>query len=138
MIIGLPKEIKANENRVAITPGGVNELTKLGHTVVVQSEAGAGSGFCDEDYKKSGGQILSSLEEIYQRAEMIVKVREAVGQEYGLVKKKQILFTYFDLASSQRLTEEMIKSGSICIAYESVEKADRSLPLLVPMSEVAG
>lgn len=138
MIIGLPKEIKANENRVAITPGGVNELTKLGHTVVVQSEAGAGSGFSDEDYKKSGGQLSSSLEEIYHRAEMIVKVKEPVEQEYSLVKKNQILFTYFHFASSQRLTEEMVKSGSICIAYESVEKADRSLPLLVPMSEVAG
>lgn len=138
MIVGVPKEIKANENRVALTPGGAAELKKNGHSVLVQSSAGDGSGFQDAEYKKAGAEVVSSIEEVYKRADMIVKVKEPIEKEYSLVKKDQIIFAYFHFASSQKLTEAMIASKAICIAYESVEKADRSLPLLIPMSEVAG
>jgi len=138
MIIGVPKEIKNNENRVAVTPAGVAELTKHGHTVYVQSTAGVGSGFEDEEYVAAGANMLPNIEEVYAIAEMIIKVKEPIEQEYGLIKKDQLLFTYFHFASHEPLTHAMIKSGAVCLAYETVEKADRSLPLLVPMSEVAG
>jgi len=138
MIIGLPKEIKNNENRVALTPAGVNELVKHGHTVYVQSTAGEGSGFSDEDYVNFGATILPTIEEVYGIAEMIVKVKEPIEPEYKLIKKDQLVFTYFHFASHEPLTLAMMESGSVCLAYETVEKADRSLPLLVPMSEVAG
>ncbi len=138
MIIGIPKEIKNNENRVALTPAGAKELTSHGHTVYVQSTAGCGSGFTDEQYRQMGARILPSIEEVYGTAEMIIKVKEPIEPEYGLVKRDQILFTYFHFASSRPLTEAMVRSGAVCIAYETVECADRSLPLLVPMSEVAG
>ncbi len=138
MIIGVPKEIKSNESRVGMTPVGVNELTRRGHEVWVQSDAGTGSGFTDEDYIGVGAKIADSLEEIYEKGEMIVKVKEPIKQEYKLVRSDQILFTYFHFASSQALTEAMVKSNSICIAYETVENPDGSLPLLTPMSEVAG
>ena len=138
MIIGVPKEIKNNENRVAATPSGVAELTKRGHTVYVQSTAGQGSGFSDEDYKIAGAQILPTIEETYAIAEMIMKVKEPIEPEYKLIKEDQLLFTYFHFASYEPLTKAMIESKSVCLAYETVEKADRSLPLLVPMSEVAG
>ena len=138
MIIGVPKEIKNNENRVAVTPSGVAEFTKHGHTVYVQSTAGIGSGFSDDDYIQAGAQILPSIEDTYKIAEMIVKVKEPIEQEYSLIRANQLVFTYFHFASYEPLTHAMIKSGAICLAYETVEKSDRSLPLLVPMSEVAG
>ncbi len=138
MIIGVPKEIKNNENRVAATPSGVAELTKRGHTVYVQSTAGLGSGFSDEDYTNAGAQILPTIEETYAIAEMIMKVKEPIEPEYKLIKEDQLLFTYFHFASYEPLTKAMIENKSVCLAYETVEKADRSLPLLVPMSEVAG
>lgn len=138
MIIGVPKEIKNNENRVALTPAGVTEMVKRGHTVYVQATAGEGSGFTDEDYKTAGANMLSTIEEVYAIAEMIIKVKEPIESEYKLIKKNQLVFTYFHFASYEPLTHAMIESGAVCLAYETVEKKDRSLPLLVPMSEVAG
>lgn len=138
MIIGLPKEIKNNENRVAITPAGVFELVKNKHTVFVQKNAGFNSGFIDKDYVEAGATILDTIEEVYAKADMIVKVKEPIEQEYGLIKEGQIVFTYFHFASSKPLTDAMLKSKSICIAYETVEDKNGTLPLLTPMSEVAG
>ncbi|MFT4033236.1 MAG: alanine dehydrogenase [Siphonobacter sp.] len=138
MIIGVPKEIKNNENRVALTPAGVAELKKHGHDLYVQSTAGLGSGISDEDYLEAGATILPTIEAVYEIAEMIVKVKEPIALEYPLIKPNQLLFTYFHFASSQELTEAMLQSGAVCLAYETVEKTDRSLPLLIPMSEVAG
>ncbi|MDE5706689.1 MAG: alanine dehydrogenase, partial [Alistipes sp.] len=138
MIIGIPKEIKNNENRVALTPAGAQELTKRGHRVYVQASAGANSGFPDEAYVAAGAELLPTIEEVYARAEMIIKVKEPIAPEYKLVRPGQLLFTYFHFASSEPLTRAMIESGAICCAYETVERPDRSLPLLVPMSEVAG
>lgn len=138
MIIGIPKEIKNNESRVGMTPAGVFELTKRNHKVYIQSQAGFGSGFFDNDYQGVGAIILETIEEIYAIAEMIVKVKEPIEIEYNLIKPNQIVFTYFHFASSKALTEAMIKSKSVCIAYETVEDEDGTLPLLTPMSEVAG
>ena len=138
MIIGVPKEIKPSENRVALTPAGALELTKRGHTVYVQTNAGEGSGFSDKDYTKSGAKILPTIEATYDIAEMIMKVKEPIKQEYKLIKKDQLVFTYFHFASYEPLTKAMIKSKSVCLAYETVELPNRTLPLLVPMSEVAG
>ncbi|AFM06217.1 alanine dehydrogenase [Bernardetia litoralis DSM 6794] len=138
MIIGVPMEIKTDESRVALTVGGVAELIHHGHTVYIQKGAGIGSGFPDTLYESVGGKILSTIEEVYAIADMIMKVKEPIEAEYKLVKENQVIFTYFHFASSEPLTKAMIESKSICIAYETVEQADRSLPLLVPMSEVAG
>ncbi len=138
MIIGVPKEIKNNENRVALTPAGVAEMLKNKHTVFVQSTAGMESGFSDEDYIHAGASILSTIEEVYAIAEMIMKVKEPIESEYKLIKEDQILYTYFHFASGEPLTMAMIESKSVCLAYETVEMPDRSLPLLIPMSEVAG
>lgn len=138
MIIGVPKEIKTNENRIALVPAGAETLKRNGHTVLVQRNGGEGSGFSDEDYENAGAEIVDTPEEIFQRAEMIIKVKEPLPQEYGLIRKGQILFTYFHFAASEGLTEAMLQSGAICIAYETVEAKDGSLPLLIPMSEVAG
>lgn len=138
MIIGVPKEIKNNENRVGMTPAGVAELVKQGHTVYVQASAGANSGFADEEYTAVGAKMLPTIEATYAAAERIVKVKEPIAAEYKLIKKGQVVFTYFHFAADKILTEAMIESGGICIAYETVEKEDRSLPLLTPMSEVAG
>lgn len=138
MIIGVPKEIKNNENRVALTPAGVLELTKRGHTVYVQSTAGLGSGFSDQDYKNAGAKIKKTIETTYAAAEMIMKVKEPIKSEYKLIKENQLVFTYFHFASHKPLTTAMSKSKAICLAYETVELTDRSLPLLIPMSEVAG
>ncbi len=138
MVIGVPKEIKNNENRVGITPAGVAELVKHGHTVYVQQTAGANSGFADEDYVNAGARMLPTIEEVYAAAEMIVKVKEPIAPEYKLIRRGQVVFTYFHFAADRALTEAMIESGGICIAYETVELPDRSLPLLIPMSEVAG
>ena len=138
MIISVPKEIKNNENRVALTPAGVKELIKRGHQVYVQQSAGLGSGFSDQDYSAAGASLLPSIEATYQIAEMIMKVKEPIESEYNLIKPNQLLFTYFHFASYEPLTKAMVASKAICLAYETVEKSDRSLPLLVPMSEVAG
>ena len=138
MVIGVPKEIKNNENRVGMTPAGVAELVKHGHTVYVQQTAGANSGFADEDYVNAGARMLPTIEEVYAAAEMIVKVKEPIAPEYKLIRHGQVVFTYFHFAADRALTEAMIESGGICIAYETVELPDRSLPLLIPMSEVAG
>ena len=138
MIIGVPKEIKNNENRVALTPAGVAEMKNNGHSVYVQATAGEGSGFADEEYAVAGAVILPTIEEVYSIADMIIKVKEPIASEYPLIKKDQLLFTYFHFASSEPLTHAMIERQAICLAYETVEKTDRSLPLLVPMSEVAG
>lgn len=138
MIIGVPKEIKNNENRVALTPAGAAELTKRGHEVFVQETAGNGSGFSNDDYIAAGASLLPAIEDVYAKAEMIIKVKEPIAEEYKLVRKGQILYTYFHFASSEELTNAMIESGSVSLAYETVEFDDRSLPLLIPMSEVAG
>ncbi|WP_166961120.1 alanine dehydrogenase [Yeosuana marina] len=138
MIIGVPKEIKNNESRVGMTPAGVFELTKNNHKVYVQSDAGFGSGFFNDDYIEAGALILETIEEVYAISDMIVKVKEPIESEYALIKPDQVIFTYFHFASSETLTKAMIDSKSVCIAYETVEDDDGSLPLLVPMSEVAG
>src|SRR6185436_13903280 len=138
MIIGVPKEIKNNENRVALSPAGAQELVKRGHTVYVQAKAGEGSGFNDEDYTGAGARMLAKAEEVFAIAEMIMKVKEPIEQEYSLIKKDQLVFTYFHFASYEPLTKAMISSGAVCLAYETVERVDGSLPLLIPMSEVAG
>ncbi|MBR5334837.1 MAG: alanine dehydrogenase [Bacteroidaceae bacterium] len=138
MIIGIPKEIKNNENRVGMTPSGVQEMTRHGHTVYVQSSAGENSGFCDDAYVAAGAKILPTIEEVYAVAQMIVKVKEPIECEYKLVRNGQLVFTYFHFASSEPLTKAMVESGAVCCAYETVERKDRSLPLLIPMSEVAG
>jgi alanine dehydrogenase len=138
MKIGTPKEIKNNENRVGLTPAGAAALVKHGHTVYIQAGAGVNSGFSDELYSKVGATLLPTIEDVYASADMIVKVKEPVEPEYRLIKKDQLLFTYFHFASDEALTRAMIDRGAVCLAYETVEKADRSLPLLIPMSEVAG
>ena len=138
MIVGIPKEIKNNENRVGMTPSGVAELVKRGHTVYVQHNAGEGSGFPDADYEGVGAKILPDIADVYAIAEMIVKVKEPIEPEYPLIKEGQLLFTYFHFASDKELTDAMLKSKAVCLAYETVELSDHSLPLLIPMSEVAG
>ena len=138
MRIGIPKEIKNNENRVGMTPAGVAEMIKHGHTVMVQHTAGEGSGFSDDEYKKVGAQILPTIEDVYREAEMIVKVKEPIEPEYKLVRKGQLLFTYFHFACEKELTDAMLKSGAVCLAYETVQLPTGGLPLLQPMSEVAG
>lgn len=138
MIIGVPKEIKNNENRVAVTPAGVKELIKHGHTVYVQATAGNGSGFSDNDYMAAGAKMLATIAEVYAIAEMIIKVKEPIAEEYPLVKKGQLVFTYFHFACERALTDAMMASGATCIAYETVRDRQGHLPLLIPMSEVAG
>ncbi|MGL5787052.1 MAG: alanine dehydrogenase [Bacteroidales bacterium] len=138
MKIGVPKEIKNNENRVGLTPGGVKELVNHNHEVFVQHTAGENSGYSDEEYIAMGAKILPAIEDVYATADMIIKVKEPIEPEYDLIRENQLLFTYFHFASYEKLTKAMIKSKAICLAYETVEKADRSLPLLTPMSEVAG
>ena len=138
MIIGVPKEIKNNENRVGMTPSGVAEVVKQGHQVYIQHTAGINSGFPDEAYLSVGAQVLPTIEDVYATADMIVKVKEPIAPEYHLIRKGQLLFTYFHFASDKELTLAMIDNKSICLAYETVEKEDHSLPLLIPMSEVAG
>ncbi len=138
MRIGIPKEIKKGEFRVAITPSGVLELTKRGHEVYIESDAGVGSGLTNDEYQNCGGVIIKSAKEVYDISDMIVKVKEPQPSEYSLIKPNQIVFTYFHFASSEELTLAMIESKSICIAYETVQKSDNSLPLLTPMSEIAG
>ena len=138
MKIGIPKEIKQGESRVGMTPAGVAELIKHGHQVFVQHTAGEGSGFADEAYEHVGAEILPTIEDVYAQSDMIIKVKEPIESEYALIRKDQLVYTYFHFASDRSLTEAMIKSGAVCLAYETVEEADHSLPLLRPMSEVAG
>lgn len=138
MKIGVPKEIKNNEFRVALTPAGAEELISHGHEISIQKNAGLNSGFPDTLYQEVGVQVLDTIEAVYAYADMIIKVKEPIESEYNLIKKEQLVFTYFHFASHETLTRAMIKSGAVCLAYETVEAADRSLPLLTPMSEVAG
>ncbi|MAZ50872.1 MAG: alanine dehydrogenase [Flavobacteriaceae bacterium] len=138
MTVGIPKEIKNNEFRVGLTPSGANTFIRDGHTVYLQKGAGIGSGFSDDLYTNVGAKILNSIEEIYSLSELIIKVKEPLEEEYTLIKKDQIIYTFFHFASSKALTEAMIKSEAVCIAYETVENIDKTLPLLTPMSEVAG
>ena len=138
MIIGILKEIKTEENRVSMTPAGVEVMIQNGHTLLVEKDGGKGSGFEDEDYKKAGAEIVATPQEIFERAEMVMHVKEPLPAEYGLIREDQIVFTYLHLAAAEELTHALIKSKSINIAYETIQKADGSLPLLTPMSEVAG
>ncbi len=138
MIIGVPKEIKAQENRVALVPSGVLEMRRHGHHVMVEKGAGLGSGFSDEEYRQAGAEMLDNIDTIWAKAEMIMKVKEPIEVEYARMREGQIIFTYFHFASSEELTKAVVASKCIAIAYETVERPDRSLPLLVPMSEVAG
>ena len=138
MKVGIPKEIKNNENRVGMTPAGVAELVRRGHEVSVQHTAGEGSGFADDEYVAAGARILPTIEAVYRECDMIVKVKEPIESEYELVRKGQLLFTYFHFACEKELTDAMLKSGAVCLAYETVQLPNGSLPLLQPMSEVAG
>lgn len=138
MKIGVPTEIKAFENRVAMRPAGVEVLCRDGHEVRVQSGAGQGSGFSDEQYERAGALLVDDAPSLWDSSEMIVKVKEPLREEYPLMRKGQILFTYFHFAADRELTEAVRDSGAVAIAYETVQEENRSLPLLVPMSEVAG
>jgi alanine dehydrogenase len=138
MIIGVPKEIKDKENRVSLTPGGAHSLTQAGHRVLVEHGAGEGSGFPDDEYKQSGAKIVAADEEVWNHAEMVLKVKEPLPSEYPLLRKDLLLFTYLHLAAEEELTRELMDKQVTSIAYETVELADGSLPLLTPMSEVAG
>ena len=138
MKVGIPKEIKNNENRVGMTPAGVAELARRGHEVSVQHTAGEGSGFSDDDYVAAGARILPTIEAVYRECEMIVKVKEPIEPEYELVRPGQLIFTYFHFACEKELTDAMLKSGAVCLAYETVQLPNGALPLLQPMSEVAG
>lgn len=138
MKIGILKEIKVAENRVCMTPAGVEEMISRKHQVLVEKNAGAGSGFADEEYQKVGAEIIEKPEDVYAQADMVMHVKEPQPSEYDLIRKDQIVFTYLHLAANEELTNALIKSGAVNIAYETIQKADRSLPLLTPMSEVAG
>lgn len=138
MIIGVPKEIKDNENRVALTPGSVETIVKSGHQVLIEKDAGLGSQIENKEYENAGAQILNSPEEIYQKAEMIVKVKEPLPAEYDLLREKQILFTFLHLAAETKVAEVLLEKKVTAIAYETVQLPDGSLPILAPMSEVAG
>jgi len=138
MIIGVPKEIKTHENRVALVPGGVIQFVRNGHDVFIEEGAGTGSGFTDEQYFSAGAKILKNADELWLNAEMIMKVKEPIEEEFSRLRKGQMVFTFFHFAASRELTEAVADSECIAIAYETVEKNDRSLPLLIPMSEVAG
>jgi alanine dehydrogenase len=138
MIVGILKEIKAEENRVCMTPAGVEVMKQSGHEVLVEKNAGTGSGFGNRAYAEAGAEIIDTPAEIFKRAKMVMHVKEPLPSEYGLIRRDQIIFTYLHLAAAEELTQVLIKSGSISIAYETIQKEDRSLPLLTPMSEVAG
>lgn len=138
MIVGIPKEIKPEENRVAMTPAGVEVMQQNGHTILVEKDAAIGSGFDDEAYIQAGAEIVAAPAEIFARAEMVMHVKEPLPSEYDLIRENQIIFTYLHLAAAEELTHTLIRRGSVNIAYETIQKADGSLPLLTPMSEVAG
>src|SRR5206468_12931847 len=138
VIVGVPKEIKTAEHRVALVPAGAESLASDSHTVLVEQGAGLGSGFSDEAYRAVGAQIVPSAEAVWAKAEMILKVKEPIEPEWPKMRKGQVLFTYFHFAASEPLTQAVIKSGSVAIAYETVQLSTGELPLLTPMSEVAG
>jgi len=138
MIVGILKEIKTSENRVCMTPAGAEIMVRHGHTVLAEKDAGTGSGFYDNEYEKSGAEIIDTAEGIYSRSDMVMHVKEPLPAEYKLIRKGQIVFTYLHLAADRLLTETLMKTESICIAYETIQKENGSLPLLIPMSEVAG
>jgi len=138
MLIGIPTEIKNHEYRVAITPAGVAELTRRGHDVLIQAGAGEGSAISDNDFKAAGAQIIASADQVWAEAELLLKVKEPIEAEYPRLRRGQTLFTYLHLAASRACTEALVNSGTTAIAYETVQLADGSLPLLAPMSEVAG
>ncbi len=137
MKIGVPKEIKNNENRIALTPSGAQTLVKHGHSVYIQTNGGLNSGFTNEQYISAGAQIIETAREIFDTADMIMKVKEPIAEEYDLIRPDQLVFTYFHFASDETLTRAMMKTGAVCLAYETVE-LNNTLPLLIPMSEVAG
>lgn len=138
LVVGVPAEIKNQEYRVALTPVGVDELCRAGHMVLIQKDAGLGSGITDQDYLRHGASIISTREEVWARAELIVKVKEPMEAEWPLMRKKQIIFTYFHFAASENLTRAVMKSGATAVAYETIRDSSGHLPLLTPMSEVAG
>ena len=138
MIVGILKEIKTEENRVCMTPAGVEVMLHNGHTVLVEKGAGAGSGFADPVYEKAGAILIDTPAEIYARADMVMHVKEPLPPEYDLIREGQIVFTYLHLAADETQTRALVKSKAVCVAYETIQKADGSLPLLTPMSEVAG
>src|SRR5213596_36264 len=137
MIIGVPKEIKEQEQRVGLLPSAANQLVRRGHSVLVEKNAGIGSGYPDEEYVKAGAEIVDQAKEVFARADLIVKVKEPLPAEWGLLRKGQILFTYLHLAASKPLTEALLKSGVTGVAYETIQVGNK-LPLLEPMSEIAG
>ena len=138
MKIGIPREVKNNEYRVACTPAGVRELTARGHEVYIETGAGVGSAFGDDAYKVAGARVLDTADAVWETAELVLKVKEPVAQEYSRMRAGQVLFTYLHLAASVECTDALLKSGTTSIAYETVTGRDGSLPLLAPMSEVAG
>ena len=138
MIIGVPKEIKLQEHRIGLTPDSVKALTDKGHEVLVQNNGGFEAGFTNEDYKISGAKIIDNAENIFKKAELIVKVKEPQMNEVGMIRENQIIYTYLHLAAAKELTEGLIKSKAVCIAYETVTDDNGRLPLLAPMSAVAG
>src|SRR5689334_20186653 len=138
MIIGVPKEIKNNEFRVALVPAGAEVLVEDGHTVLVEEGAGLGTGIEDADYVEAGAKVVSSADDVFSSADLIVKVKEPLADEYPLLKPGQVVFTYFHFAASEELTRAMVESGAVCVAYETIQLPDGTLPLLTPMSEVAG
>ena len=138
MIVGILKEIKSEENRVSMTPAGVEVMKQNGHTVLVEKNAGTGSGFEDSVYAAHRAEIVDTAKEIFDRADMVMHVKEPLPPEYDLIRENQIVFTYLHLAAAEELTHALVKSKAVCIAYETIQKKDRSLPLLTPMSEVAG
>jgi len=138
MIVGVPMEIKANENRIALVPAGAEGLVSRGHTVLIQAGGGLGSGFTDEMYRSAGAEVLSDVEEVWERADMIMKVKEPIAVEYPRIRQDQVVFTYFHFAADETLTQAVLDSGCVAIAYETVQLPTGELPLLTPMSEVAG
>ncbi|MDH5203221.1 MAG: alanine dehydrogenase, partial [Nitrospirota bacterium] len=138
MVIGVPKEIKPEENRIAIVPGGVETIVHKGHTVIIEQGAGLGSGFIDEDYIKAGARVVQKHEDVFAEAELLLKVKEPLPEEYNLLRERQIIFTYLHLAASEELTRNLQERKIIGIAYETVQTEDGFLPLLAPMSEIAG
>lgn len=138
MVVGIPREIKDKEYRVSLTPAGVKELVHYGHHVIIETNAGAGSSFEDDDYLDAGGEVINSPEEVFVRSELICKVKEPQPSEYPLIKSHHIIFTYFHFASNEKMLNAMIDSGSVSIAYETIEDRNGRLPLLMPMSQIAG
>src|SRR5438876_7984891 len=138
MIIGVPKEIKESEYRVALVSAGAEALTEAGHTVLIEAGAGEGSGITDEEYREHGATVIADAVDIYAQADLIVKVKEPLPEEYPLIRPGQVLFTYFHFAADEGLTRAMLERRAVCIAYETLQLEDGSLPLLTPMSEIAG